>query len=121
MDFLRAEAYIRLNRAAEALPIINKTRVDNGKLPAATVTGVSGSRCVPRTITGACGDLMQALIYEKRLETLWLSAGLDFFDARGWGTLVPGTFVHVPVPALELATLGMPVYTFGADAGGAAP
>jgi hypothetical protein len=121
MDFLRAEAYIRLDRAAEALPVINKTRVENGRLPAATVAGVSGSRCVPRTITGACGNLMQALIYEKSLETLWLSAGLDFFDARGWGTLVPGTFLHVPVPALELATLGMPVYTFGAGAGGAAP
>ena len=31
---------------------------------------------------------------------------------------MPGTFLQVPVPALELATLGLPVYTFGADAGG---
>jgi hypothetical protein len=121
MDFLRAEAYIRLNRAAEALPIINKTRVDNGKLPEAALTGVSGARCVPRTITGACGNLMDALIYEKRLETLYLSAGLDFFDARGWGILVKGTFIHLPVPGMELTALQIPSYTFGAEAGGAAP
>jgi hypothetical protein len=121
MDFLRAEAYIRLNRAAEALPIINKTRVENGKLPPATLTGVSGARCVPKTITGACGNLMDALIYEKRLETLWLSAGLDFFDARGWGILVKGTFIHLPVPGIELTALQIPSYTFGAEAGGAAP
>jgi hypothetical protein len=121
MDFLRAEAYIRLNRAAEALPIINKTRVENGKLPPATVTGVSGDRCVPRTLAGTCGNLMDALIYEKRLETLWLSAGLDYFDARGFGILVPGTFIHLPVPAMELTALQLPSYTFGGDAGGAAP
>ena len=121
MDFLRAEAYIRLNRAAEALPIINKTRTENGKLPAATVTGVSGDRCVPRTLAGACGNLMDALIYEKRLETLWLSAGLDYFDARGFGILVPGTFIHLPVPAVELTSLQIPAYTFGGDAGGGSP
>jgi hypothetical protein len=121
MDFLRAEAYIRLNRAAEALPIINKTRTENGRLPEATVTGVSGARCVPRTITGACGNLMDALIYEKRLETLYLSAGLDFFDARGWGILVKGTFIHLPVPGIELTALQIPSYTFGAEAGGGAP
>jgi hypothetical protein len=121
MDFLRAEAYIRLNRAAEALPIINKTRTENGKLPAATLTGVSGDRCVPRTITGACGTLMDALIYEKRLETLWLSAGLDYFDARGFGILVPGTFIHLPVPAVELTSLQIPAYTFGGEAGGSSP
>lgn len=121
MDFLRAEAYIRLNRAAEALPIVNKTRVENGRLPEATVAGVSGARCVPKTITGACGNLMDALIYEKRLETLWLSAGLDFFDGRGWGILVKGTFVHVPVPGIELTALQIPIYTFGGEAGGAAP
>jgi hypothetical protein len=121
MDFLRAEAYIRLNRAAEALPIINKTRVENGKLPPATVTGVSGPRCVPRTKAGACGDLMAALIYEKRLETLYLSAGLEYFDGRGWGILVPGTPIHIPVPALELTSLQLPSYTFGGEAGGSTP
>jgi hypothetical protein len=121
MDFLRAEAYIRLGRPADALPIINKTRVENGKLPPATVNGVSGDRCVPRKVTGACGDLMDALIYEKRLETLYLSAGLDYFDARGFGILVKDTFIHLPVPAAELTALQIPAYTFGGDAGGGAP
>lgn len=121
MDFLRAEAYIRLGSPEEALPIINETRVENGGLPPATVDGVSGPRCVPRTVSGECGDLMNVLVYEKRFETLWLSAGLDYFDARGFGTLYPGTFLHLPVPAVELGALNIPVYTFGGDAGGGAP
>ena len=33
MDLLKAEALVRLNRATEALPLINKTRIANGKLP----------------------------------------------------------------------------------------
>lgn len=116
MNFLKAEALIRLNRAAEALPIINASRA-NGGLPPATVTGVSGDRCVPRTITGACGDLMATLMYEKRIETLWLSGGLDYFDARGWSTLLKGTPRHFPVPALELNALPLPLYTFGGVGG----
>src|SRR5690606_16784975 len=118
--FLRAEAYIRTGSPGQALPIINATRVDNGGLPPATVDGVSGARCVPRKLSGECGDLMDALIYEKSLETLWLSAGLDYFDARGFGTLYPGTFLHLPIPAAELGALDIPVYTFGGDAGGGA-
>jgi len=121
MDFLRAEAYIRLGRPADALPIINRTRVANGGLPPATVDGVSGARCVPRKLSGQCGNLMDVLVYEKSLETLWLSAGLDYFDARGFGTLYPGTFLHLPVPAVELGALNIPVYTFGGDAGGGVP
>ena len=41
------------------------------------------------------------------------SGGLAYFDARGWGTLLKGTPLHFPVPALELNALPMPIYTFG--------
>ena len=121
MDFLRAEAYIRLGQPNLALPIINKTRVENGKLPPATVSGVSGTRCVPRKPTGQCGDLMDALIYEKRLETLWLSGGLDFYDARAFGRVAHGHARHLPVPAYELQALKLPIYTFGGEAGNGVP
>lgn len=123
MNLLKAEALIRLNRAAEAVPLINATRVANGKLPPVTVDGDKSARCVPRKLDGSCGNLMDALIYEKRIETLWLSGGLSFFDARGWGILLKGTALHFPVPALELNALPLPVYTFGGqtDTQNAAP
>jgi hypothetical protein len=120
MDLLKAEAYIRLNQPAQAVPLINKTRVARGQLPEVTVAGVSGATCVPRTATGACGNLMDALIYEKRLEAFGLAAGLAYFDARGWGYLLPGTLLHFPVPARELETLGLVAYTFGGVGGSAA-
>ena len=116
MNLLRAEALIRLNRAAEAVPLINATRVPAGLQPV-TVTGDQTARCVPRKVNGSCGNLMDALIYEKRLETILLSGGLEYFDARGWGILQKGTPVHFPVPALELNALPMPIYTFGGVGG----
>jgi hypothetical protein len=123
MNLLRAEALIRLNRPAEALPLINASRVAKGQLPPVTVNGDQTARCVPRKLSGACGNLMDALIYEKRFETLLLSGGLALFDGRGWGILLKGTPLHFPVPALELNALPLPVYTFGgqSDAQNAAP
>jgi hypothetical protein len=112
MNLLRAEALIRLNRAAEAVPLINVSRVAAGLQPV-TVNGDQSARCVPRKLSRACGNLMDALIYEKRWETLLLSGGLAYFDARGWGILLKGTPLHFPVPALELNALPMPIYTFG--------
>ena len=122
MNFLAAEAHIRMGNPDLALPIINASRVAVGELAAATVAGVSGPRCTPRTITGACGDLLYTLFYEKQLENLFLSAGSDFYEHRGFGLLRTGTPIHLPVPAGELETLDMPVYTFGGVGGaGAAP
>jgi hypothetical protein len=122
MDYLRAEALVRLGRPEEALPFINARRTSVGGLPPATVDGVSGDRCVPRTITGECADLLRTLLYEKQMETVWLSAGLDYWDQRGFGTLRAGTQLHFPIPAEELETLGQPWYTFGGvGQSGAAP
>lgn len=122
MNLLKAEALIRLNRAAEAVPLINATRVPAGLQPV-TVSGDQSARCVPRTLSGKCGDLMAALMYEKRIETLLLSGGLEYWDARGWGILQKGTPLHFPVPALELNALPLPIYTFGGqnDATNGAP
>lgn len=114
MDLLKAEAFIRTNQPAQAVPLINKTRTSRGKLPPVTTTGpAQAADCVPKTPTGACGNLMDALIYEKRIETFGVAGGLAFFDARGWGYLVEGTPIHLPIPARELETLNMPAYTFG--------
>ena len=118
MDLLKAEGLIRTNRAADAVALINKTRTTRGELPAVTVNGPpAGADCVPKTAAGACGSLMDALMYEKRIETFGQAGGLPFFDARGWGILVTGTPLHFPIPARELETLGMPTYSFGGVGG----
>lgn len=130
MSFLEAEANIRLGFPALALPIINDARVNLGQLPAATVTGVSGARCVPRAIgpigkasgqtVGACGDLLTTLIYEKRMVVLQLTVGSVFYDARGFGTLRTGRAIHFPIPAEDLQLLGIPFYSFGGGGEGSA-
>ena len=116
MDLLKAEALIRTNQAAQAVPLINKSRVARGGLPPADVNGVSGADCVPKKLfntAGGCADLWETMIYEKRVELFVVASGLAFWDARGWGILIPGTMLHLPIPARELETLGMELYTFG--------
>jgi hypothetical protein len=118
MNLYRAEALLRTNRAAEAAELINRTRVANGELPAVTANGVPQSAdCAPRTIAGACGSLLDALHYERMIELAGIDAARAFFDRRGFGTLTEGTFVHLPVPARELETIGLPTYTFGGVGG----
>ncbi|CAN5183145.1 hypothetical protein BH24GEM2_BH24GEM2_04070 [soil metagenome] len=133
MDLLKAEALIRLNRPAEAVPLINRSRtatqtITSGAtsttfpgLAPVTVTGTSGATCVPRKPSGACGDLFDALMYEKLIEQAGSEALLNWFDSRGWGSLTPGTPLHFPVPGRELITLGLPVYTTGGTNPGSAP
>jgi hypothetical protein len=118
MDLLKAEALIRLNRAAEAVPLINKTRVANGQLPPVTVDGPPNEPgCVPRKLNGACGSLWDALRYEKRIELLGVSGVLAFFDARGWQTLSENSITQLPVPGRELGTLQRDLYTYGGPGG----
>jgi hypothetical protein len=118
MDLLKAEALIRLNRAAEAVPLINKSRVANGELPPVTVDGPPNEPgCVPRKLNGQCGSLWDALRYEKRIEGLGVSGVIAFFDARGWQTLAQNSITQLPVPGRELATLQLDLYTFGGPGG----
>ncbi len=120
-DLLIAEALIRtggdLNRAAT---LINKTRVGRGGLP-------------PVTAGTAKNDLLGAIFYERDVELFDTGAGQGWFDrrridtsvtynglpigniwaAKGGSNLQKGTPRHLPVPASELETLGMTVYTYG--------
>jgi hypothetical protein len=123
MDLLKAEALIRLGRAQEAVPLINRSRVANGQLAPVTVDGPPlGATCVPRKNNGACGSLWDALIHERQMENLGIEGPIMWWDFRGLGRLAEGTLVHFPVSGIELENLGLPVYTFGGVAGqGAAP
>jgi hypothetical protein len=83
-------------------------------LPPVTASGVpQGSGCVPRTDTGACGDLMVALRYERMIEGALLDAIRGYADSRGFGLLPDGTWLSAPVPGGELQIYGLPVYTNG--------
>ena len=126
---LRAEAYLRTNNTAEAARLINMTRTRqvrigtatfNG-LPAVTASGVPTSTgCVPRTKTGACGSLMDALMYERGIELAGTDPYRAWLDRRGFGQLVPGTILHLPIPARYLVSMGLPLYSFGGTGEGAA-
>jgi hypothetical protein len=131
-NLLRAEALIRTNAAASALALVNgprtRARVINGVsfagLPAVTATGVPASTqtnpCVPRTRAGACGALLDALIYERRVELIGVNAIRSYVDNRGFGLLPEGTPLHLPVPARELQALGRAPYTYGGVGGNCA-
>ncbi len=123
LDLLKAEGLIRLGRAAEAIPLINKTRVANGGLPPVDINGAPGTApdCTPRKRSGACGSLWDALRYEKRIETLGVEGGPAFFDARGWQGLVENTLLHFPMRFTDLELLQMPIYTTGGGQPGSAP
>lgn len=123
MELYRAEGLARMGRSAEAAAIVNsRTRIPNGELPPLTADGVPDSPdCVPRYYDGTCMGLVDAIIYDRILETTGLDATRDWMEARAWNHLVEHTFVHLPVPGRELETLDMGMYTFGGGREGSAP
>ena len=122
MDLLRAEAFIQLGNLAAARDIINATRVPAGLV----AVDVDGAPC-PAVLDGQAGrrlcDLMDQLIYEKRMETMNTNSGGAYFERRRWGNpastsshhrgLVEGTPHQFPVAGTELEVLQLPTYTFG--------
>jgi hypothetical protein len=144
MNLLRAEARYRAGDypAAAALVDLSRTLYDENpsdavaataNLPAAptdAVTPVSGGAdCVPKVPVGpgyntiACGTLWDAIVYEKLIETMYMSYLSTFFDARGWGLLPAGTPTYWATPFQEIQARGLPssaIYGTG-DGPGLAP
>jgi hypothetical protein len=123
VDMLAAEAYLRTNQVAKAVEKINIWRTRAG-LPAVSGTSVNdvvpgGASCVPRVpsppnyTTTSCGNLMEAMKWEKRMETAYLVLGAWYFDARGWGDLAKDTPLMYPVPVPELDARLKPYYNLG--------
>lgn len=120
LDLLIAEGLLRTGGdLQEVAELINKTRVANGELTPATSNDNTGDPSDAQSHTESA-SLWAKLKHEKRWETLSTSSGLEFFDDRGWGDLVSGTPIHFPVPGVELETLGLQLYTFGAGGEGSA-
>lgn len=130
-DMLAAEGYIRTGNFAAAAAKIDLTRATIGGLPA--LSGVitngaqqvpGGASCVPQVPQGngtvACGTIMEAMKYEKRIETTYTGFGRFWIDGRGWGDLITGTALEFPVPYQEMQTRLKPYYLLGAGFGSAA-
>ncbi len=122
-DMLAAEGYLRTSQFALAGPLIDKSRVRAGLLP---VTGIAdlatpvpggGRACVPHVpqppnyTTTACGNIFEAMKWEKRTETSFTGYGQWYVDSRGWGDLVLATALEWPVPYQELYARQRPSYT----------
>jgi hypothetical protein len=122
MRLLKAEALLRTGNAAGAADLINVTRVAAG-LNATDAAGTNTS-CVPKLPNGSCGNLMEMLKWEKRLETMFfgLHGNSWYFEGRGWGDLYNGTPVERPVPCLERELTAQQCTTTGGVGGaGSAP
>lgn len=124
-DMLAAEGFLRTDRVPEAAALIDRSRVRNG-LPAlsgavtsATQPVPGGNDCVPKvpssptSATLVCGNVLEAMKWEKRLETAFTAYGAWFFDSRRWGDLPEGTAVQWPVPFQELDARLRPLYNLG--------
>ena len=130
IDLLQAEGLYHLGgQDAAVASLINRTRTRGmgthpvfntanvalgGGLPAVvavrngTATG-SMPNCVPKVPSGStvsCGDLFEALKYEKRIETAYTTYAPWFFDSRRWDDLPKDTPLYWPVPYQELQARG---------------
>jgi hypothetical protein len=113
ISMLAAEGYLRAGQVAQAIPLINASRVRNGLQPipaGTTATQPIGTmpNCVPRVpqapnfTSTACGTVLEAMKYEKRMETAFTGYFVWFTDSRGWGDLPATTPVEWPVPYQEM-------------------
>ena len=125
VDLLAAEGYLRAGNTTQAAALIDRTRVPaglpalSGAVSSPTQQVPGGDQCVPRvpSATGPtqCGNVMEALKWEKRMETAYTSYGAWFFDSRGWGDLVIGTPLYWPVPNQEANARGISIYNVGGE------
>lgn len=108
-DLMRAEALIRTGGSlATAADLINKTRVTRGQL-------------TPASAADGADVLLEYIDYERDVELLNTN-GFTLFQrrhvtptscTRTVHQLQVGTVRHLPIPAKELETLALPIYTFG--------
>ena len=131
ISMLAAEGMIRTGNFAGALALINQTRVPNGLAalvaPDNTTPVPGGANCVPQIPIKAnyqadgsftapqttCGTMMEAMKWEKRMETAYTGFAQWFVDSRGWGDLVVGTGTTWPVPYQDLQARLHNVYSTG--------
>jgi hypothetical protein len=114
----RAEALIELNRAADALPLINqiRTRAQNSTAMLKTRTGanVSNYNIAPYPSTGWTQQYArEALRYERRME--FAMEGTRFFDLVRWGIAGPYLNDYLTVEKTRRQYLQNARFTTGRD------
>ena len=115
--FLRAEAAYRAGNLATVATMVNSTRTQHG-LNATDAAGTNTS-CVPRLPNGSCGNLWEMLKWEKRVQAhaIGLFHQGWYYDSRGWGDLMEGSFLQMPVIYTEYQLLGLKPYSYGGVGG----
>jgi len=102
-DLIRAEALIRISTPdlATAATLINKTRVGRGNL-------------TPASAGDGAATLLNYISYERDIE-ITNTSGTTLYWRRAVTDqpIQAGTPCQLPIPAKELETLGLPIYTFG--------
>jgi hypothetical protein len=127
MKMLAAEGYIRGGNLGAATTLINASRASAGlpqiavpssataAITPATPGAFAPSGCVPQvpnsTATAVgCGSIMEAMKWEKRMETAMTGYMQWFNDSRGWGDLLKGSPLQWPVPYGEMDSRNHPFY-----------
>ncbi len=121
ISMLAAEGYIRTNQLPQAIALINESRVRNGLAPIPAGTSATQPigtlpNCVPRVpqapnfTTTACGTVLEAMKYEKRMETAFTGYMIWYTDNRGWGDMIATTPLEWPVPYQEMQARQKPFY-----------
>lgn len=117
---LAAEGDIRLGAFAAASALIDVSRasvavglpslVAMGITTAVQLIGPDAIHCTPHAPlltasavgTVSCGTIMEAMKWEKRLETQFTAPYAWYIDARGWGDLPLNTATMWPTPIEEI-------------------
>tara|TARA_Y100000590_G_scaffold310702_1_gene351016 strand:- start:2134 stop:3783 length:1650 start_codon:yes stop_codon:yes gene_type:complete len=118
-DYLTMEAYLHLGRESEVPAILDKYRTDRGGYPTSEGEAVGDIDDDPSPKPGS--GLWAMVKYDKMLELASSYPGLEYFEKRGWHDLAGLTLLHFPVPALDLETLQLPLYSHGGGVGDSAP
>jgi hypothetical protein len=101
-DLIHAEALIRSSGSLQtAADLINKTRVGRGNL-------------TPATAGDGAATLLSYISYERDVE-ITNTSGTTLYWRRAVTDqpIQAGTPCQIPIPAKELETLGLAIYTFG--------
>ena len=96
---------------------------DAGVITSATQVVPGGTTCVPQVPSGttvSCGTILEALKYEKRMETAYSSFGRWWIDGRGWGDLIEASALEYPVPYQEMQSRQKSSYNLGGGFGSSA-
>lgn len=150
LNLLEAEGQIRTGNLATAVTLINLSRTagmvggvaTGGGLPPVTILGVpapapGSNNCVPRvpnanashagggtvvcaSTLSATNSLLEAMKWEKRVETHFTHFAAWFLDSRGWGDLTATTPLHWAPPYQDLQARALPLYSTGSGTAGGA-